>query len=94
MRIISRTKLKELYEIKGCEDAKVALEHWYHIAAHAAWKNLSEIKVDFPSVDYVGNQHYVFNIKGNNYRLAVVIKFTISKIFIRFAGTHKENMIR
>ncbi|MDR3266750.1 MAG: type II toxin-antitoxin system HigB family toxin [Tannerella sp.] len=26
----------------------------------------------FPSVDYVGNGRYVFNIRGNNYRLAVV----------------------
>ncbi len=23
----------------------------------------SDIKVDFPAADYVGNQHYVFNIK-------------------------------
>ena len=56
----------------------------------ATWKNLSEIKVDFPSTDYVGNQHYVFNIKGNNYRLVVVVKFTIGYIFIRFVGTHKQ----
>ncbi|GHT45368.1 hypothetical protein FACS189440_01240 [Bacteroidia bacterium] len=90
MRVISRTKLKEFYETKGYEDAKIALERWYHIAVHAEWKNWSEIKVDFPLTDYVGNQHYVFNIKGNNYRLVVVIKFTISKIFVRFVGIHKE----
>ena len=41
-------------------------------------------------VDSVGNQHYVFNIKGNNYRLVVVIKFTIQFVYIRFIGTHKE----
>lgn len=35
-------------------------------------------------------QHYVFNIRGNNYRLVVVIKFTISRLFIRFVGTHSE----
>jgi len=32
----------------------------------------------------------VFNIKGNNYRLVVVIKFTIQFVYIRFIGTHKE----
>lgn len=42
------------------------------------------------SVDNVGNQHYVFNIKGNNYRLVVVIKFTIHFVYVRFIGTHKE----
>ena len=56
----------------------------------ASWKNLSEIKVDFPATDYVGNQHYVFNIKGNNYRLVVVVKFTIGYIFIRKVCTHEE----
>ena len=45
---------------------------------------------DFNSVDYVGNQRYVFNIKGNNYRLVVAVKFTPGLIYIRFVGTHDE----
>ncbi|MDR2125303.1 MAG: type II toxin-antitoxin system HigB family toxin [Prevotellaceae bacterium] len=90
MRIVSHRKLKEFYETKGCEDSRLALERWYNVADKATWKNLSDIKVDFSSTDYVGNQHYVFNIKGNSYRLVVVIKFTIGYIYIRFVGTHKE----
>lgn len=90
MRIVSHRKLKEFYETKGHEDSRVPLERWYNIAEKAEWRNLSEIKVDFPATDYVGNQYYVFNIKGNNYRLVVVVKFTIGYIFIRFVGTHKE----
>lgn len=90
MRIISHRKLQNFYESKGREDSKIALERWYQIAEEAEWKNFSDIRVDFPNADYVGNQHYVFNIKGNNYRLIVVIKFTINRIFIRFVGTHKE----
>ena len=90
MRIISHRKLRDFYESKGREDTKIALERWYQIAEEAEWKNFSDIRVDFPNADYVGNQHYVFNIKGNNYRLIVVIKFTINRIFIRFVGTHKE----
>lgn len=38
----------------------------------------------------VGNQHYVFNIHGNKYRLVVVIQFTIGSIYIRFVGTHRQ----
>ena len=90
MRIISHRKLRDFYESKGREDSTIALERWYQIAEEAEWKNFSDIRVDFPNADYVGNQHYVFNIKGNNYRLIVVIKFTINRIFIRFVGTHKE----
>lgn len=90
MRIVSHRKLVEFYNQKGHGDAKIALERWYDITEQAEWKNLSDIKVDFPATDYVGNQHYVFNIKGNNYRLVVVVKFTISHVFIRFVGTHSE----
>lgn len=90
MRIVSHKKLKEHYQIKGREDSRIALERWYDVAEKAGWRSLSDIKVDFPATDYVGNQHYVFNIRGNNYRLVVVIKFTMGYIFVRWVGTHKE----
>lgn len=90
MRIVSHRKLVEFYSSEGHGDAQSALERWYDIAERAQWKNLSDIKVDFPATDYVGNQHYVFNIKGNKYRLIVVVKFTIGYVFIRFVGTHSE----
>lgn len=90
MRIVSHKTLKEFYEQPGHEDAKVPLEHWYHTAEDANWKNFAEMKADFGSVDSVGNQHYVFNIGGNKYRLIVVVKFVMGYAFIRFVGTHKE----
>lgn len=90
MRIVSHKTLKDFYEQTGHEDAKVPLEHWYHRAENANWKNFAEMKADFGSVDNVGNQHYVFNIGGNKYRLFVVVKFVMGYAFIRFVGTHKE----
>ena len=90
MRIVSHRRLVEFYSSEGHTDAQAALERWYDIAEKSEWKNLSDIKADFPTADYVGNQHYVFDIKGNKYRLVVVVKFTIGHIFIRFVGTHSE----
>lgn len=90
MRIISHRKLKEFFETPGREDSKLTIERWYEVAQEAEWHSLSDIRVDFPSVDYVGNQRYVFNIRGNNYCLVVVIQFTINRIYIRFVGTHSE----
>ena len=90
MRIVSHRRLVEFYSSEGHGDSQAALERWYNMAEAAEWKNLSDIKVDFPSTDYVGNQHYVFNIRGNKYRLVVVVKFTIGHIFIRYVGTHSE----
>jgi len=42
------------------------------------------------SVDYVGNDRFVFNIRGNKYRLIAMIFFDIRTVFIRFVGTHRE----
>ena len=41
-------------------------------------------------VDYIGNDRFVFNIGGNNYRLIAIIRFNIGRVFIRFIGTHTE----
>lgn len=90
MRIVSHRKLKEFFERPGREDSRVALERWYAIAEEAEWTSFSDIRTDFPSADYVGNQHYVFNIRGNKYRLVVVVKFVMGYVFIRWIGTHDE----
>ena len=68
----------------------VPLNNWYNIAKAADWTKLSDIKKVFNNVDYVGNDRYVFNIKGNDFRLVVMIFFDKRTLFIRFIGTHSE----
>ena len=88
MRIISRKTIVQYYTENP--KAQIALEQWVEKTENAEWHSFADIKKTFNSVDSVGNQHYVFNIKGNKYRLIVVVKFTIGHIFIRFVGTHSE----
>lgn len=88
MRIITTKKLKDYAELHP--DAKSALQVWIDTVKAANWQNFADIKNTFNSVDSVGNQHYVFNIKGNHYRLVVVIQFTPQFVLIRFVGTHAE----
>ena len=88
MRINGSEKLIEL--CRRHADARPAIERWVKIVKEATWKNHADLKKDFLSADFVGNDRYVFNIKGNNYRLVVAIVFIRGNIFIRFAGTHKE----
>lgn len=71
-------------------DALTAIQRWVLVAKRASWNTLADIKEDFNSVDYVGNQRYVFNLKGNDYRLVVVVQFTPQFIYVRFIGTHAE----
>ena len=88
MRIFTERKLNGYVEKHP--DAKVALQEWVSIVKRSQWKCFADIKKTFNSVDSVGNQHYVFNIKGNNYRLVVVIQFTPQFVYVRFIGTHAE----
>ena len=88
MKIIYPEKIVE-YADKHI-DAKPALERWSAMVKAAKWKHHADLKLDFPSADYVGNNRYVFNIKGNNYRLVVLIVFFAGTVAIRFIGTHKE----
>lgn len=88
MRIFTEQALKEYAQAHS--EAKVALQEWATIVKRSNWTCFADVKSTFNSVDNVGNQHYVFNIKGNNYRLIVVIKFTIQFVYIRFIGTHAE----
>lgn len=90
MRIVSHRKLREFYETPGKEDSRVALERWYDMVSDSEWRTFADMKADFGTVDAVGNQHYVFNIRGNKYRLVVVVKFVMGFVYIRFVGTHKE----
>jgi mRNA interferase HigB len=54
------------------------------------WSNYYELKKFFNSVDAVGNDLYIFNIRGNSYRVIARIIFGARTVFIRFVGTHAE----
>lgn len=88
MQIISFRKLREFFE----EDpnSKVALQDWYKRACKADWNNFSDIKKTFNSVDSVGNSRYVFNVKGNHYRIVALLLFQVKRVYIRWVGTHKD----
>ncbi len=90
MRIISKQRLKNFYEQDGHADCRIALERWHQKVSQAKWQNFQDMRKDFPSADYVGNQHYVFNIKGNKCRLVVVVMFTPELVYIRWVGTHTD----
>jgi len=88
MRIFTEQMLKEYAEKHP--ESKVALQDWVSTVKRSNWACSADVKKTFNNVDNIGNQRYVFNIKGNHFRLIVVIKFTIRFVYIRFIGTHQE----
>jgi len=88
MKILNRVLLDKFVDKHA--DTEIALQHWIDIVEEAEWKSHLELKMDFPSADYVGKERYVFNIRGNNYRIVAVITFIAGSLMIRFIGTHAE----
>jgi mRNA interferase HigB len=88
MRIISRRRLVEFWETHP--DAEQPLRAWYTEVKKASWNSPAEIKATYRSASILSNNRVVFNIKGNTYRLVLVVEYDQGKMFIRFAGTHAE----
>jgi len=88
MRIRKRELLDRF--VKKHADSEKALQKFIDIIEEAEWQNLNDIKTDFNSVDYVTNERYVFDIRGNKYRVVAVIIFVGGVFSIRFVGTHAE----
>ena len=88
MVIISKSTLNRFsVENPECKDA---ISKWYKVTKNAQWRNYSDLKNSFNSTDYVGNNRYVFNIKGNQLRLIALIIFETRTLFILFIGNHEE----
>jgi len=88
MRIIAKRTLKEFWG--KYPDSEEALKSWYDEAIKENWTSFHEIKGKYRSASILGNDRVVFNIKGNSYRLIVLVLFGRGKMFIRFVGTHTQ----
>lgn len=87
MHIISRKRLVEAAQEHG--DLEEPLDVWYRVAKKAAWKNMMEVRKNFPTADAAG-KFTVFNIKGNAYRLIAEINYRTGRIFLRHVLTHAD----
>ena len=71
-------------------DAADALNEWWIKTKQADWSCPNDVWADFASADFVGKDRWVFNIRGNNYRLIAMVFFNVRTVYIRFIGTHAE----
>ncbi len=63
---------------------------WYHELVKCSFKNFNELKKSYGTASLVGDDRFVFNIMGNQYRLVVRIVFDFKAIQIKWFGTHAE----
>jgi mRNA interferase HigB len=88
MRVISRKTLREFWEKHP--DARKPLQTWYADVKYATWRGPADIKDVYKNASILANNRVVFNIKGNKYRIIVVVQYHYGMVYIRFVGTPKE----
>ncbi len=66
-----------------------ALAAWLKLLEENNFKNFTELKQIFGSVDRVG-KFYVFDIGGNKLRIITAIHFNRGKVYIRAILNHKQ----
>lgn len=71
-------------------DARNAISAWVAEVETAVWQNTTNIKDRYPHASFLANNNVVFNIRGNNYRIIVVVVYISGQVIVKFAGTHDE----
>lgn len=71
-------------------NSRPSLSAWLDEAEAADWKTSQDIKDRFRSADFLSGNRVVFDIGGNNYRLAVLVRYQNGILLIQKIGTHSE----
>jgi mRNA interferase HigB len=66
-------------------DAADAMGNWYKMMKLIDFTDYQELKQMFISAEGVGNDRYVFDIKGNKYRIIAMIHFNVRTVYIRLS---------
>lgn len=71
-------------------DAKSSIDSWEAEVENAKWQTPHELKERYRKASLVKNQHVVFDICHNKYRILVQINYKNQIVLIKKVGTHKE----
>ena len=89
MRVINASVLTKA--IKKHAEAAGRLGAWRTEAMEAEWASHQDIRAQYPSASFVGDDLVVFDI-GRNYRLVVRVDYVTKVVWVDRFGTHDEYM--
>ena len=92
MRIISPRAVREFADLHA--NSRKPLAEWLRKAVAADWKSLADVRKDMPRTDAVplpnGRTATIFDVGGNNYRVAVSMHYDRGRLYVRRIMTHAE----
>ncbi|MBL3588951.1 MAG: type II toxin-antitoxin system HigB family toxin [gamma proteobacterium endosymbiont of Lamellibrachia anaximandri] len=88
MKVLGRDKLVKFSQKHA--SAKSALDAWFSDTESNEWKTPQDIKNRYRRADFLTDNRVIFNIKGNNYRLVVKVRYQNGIVVVEWVGTHAE----
>ena len=90
MKIIGRETLHEFKNKHS--DSSSQIDSWEAEVGNAEWCSSYDIKRRYASASFLKDNHVIFNLKGNRYRLLVKVSYKSKIVLVKKIGTHEEYM--
>lgn len=71
--------------------ARTWIQAWVAEVKQSTWVTPQDIKNRYRTVSFVG-KHVIFNVKGNDYRMATLVAYQMGIVVVKWIGTHDEYM--
>ncbi len=88
VEILNSRAIKQF--VREHPDAEAPLREWVAKTRAAEWKNNSDVLKTFRSADHLGDQKFIFNIGGNNFRMAAMVWIDKERVYVLKLMTHAE----
>lgn len=88
MKVVGRETLDRFCSRHA--DARKWITSWLAEVDSSHWATPQAIKDRYSTASFVGGNTVIFNVKGNDYRLEVVVAFKTGIVAVKWAGTHAE----
>jgi mRNA interferase HigB len=88
MKVVGRGILKTF--CTKHTDAATWVELWLSEVEEAVWKTPQDIRSRYSSASFLADNRVIFNVKGNEYRLEVIVAYRTSTVVVAWTGTHAE----
>ncbi len=88
MEILNSRAIKQF--IAEHADAEAPLNDWVTKTKAAEWNNNADVLQTFNSANHVGGQKFIFNIGGNNFRIAAMVWIVQERVYVLKVMTHPQ----
>jgi mRNA interferase HigB len=88
MRIVGRKELDVFMQAHA--DVRPAISTWLARTASSSWHSPQDVLALYPRASIIRDGLMVFDVKGNDYRLAVRIDFANGIVRVLKVGTHAD----